>query len=126
VAAVPPLPVVQELTAGPPGGFTLSDTDGDTLMTLTKSHGGEKVSVDVMVNEQVGWVGGEMRLVGAQKGVRNQCAEQRPPPARHAGQRACWQRAELGELSGRGVSRWAGRQNSESGAHTIKLCCRLR
>ncbi|KAL4427157.1 hypothetical protein ABPG77_001161 [Micractinium sp. CCAP 211/92] len=41
-----------EVSAGPPAGFTLTESRGDTLMTLTKQHGGETVTVDVMVNDQ--------------------------------------------------------------------------
>lgn len=49
----------QEVSAGPPAGFTLTESRGDTLMTLTKQHGGETITVDVMVNDQVGhWEGG--------------------------------------------------------------------
>lgn len=41
-----------EVSAGPPAGFTLTEARGDTLMTLTKRHGGETVTIDVMVNDQ--------------------------------------------------------------------------
>ncbi|KAL4459170.1 hypothetical protein ABPG75_014035 [Micractinium tetrahymenae] len=41
-----------EVCAGPPAGFTLTESRGDTLMTLTKKHGAETVTVDVMVNDQ--------------------------------------------------------------------------
>ncbi|KAI3424056.1 hypothetical protein D9Q98_009419 [Chlorella vulgaris] len=44
--------VPEELEAGPPAGFALSEADGDTLMSLTKKVDGEVVTVDVMVNEQ--------------------------------------------------------------------------
>ena len=39
----------QELAAGPPAGFTLTESKGDTLMSLSKQHGGERVTIDVMV-----------------------------------------------------------------------------
>ena len=44
----------QEVASGPPAGFTLTETKGDTLLTLSKQHGQETVEVDVLVNEQVG------------------------------------------------------------------------
>lgn len=46
----------QELAAGPPAGFTLTESKGDTLMSLSKDYRGEKVAVDVMVNDQVSWL----------------------------------------------------------------------
>ena len=42
----------EELSGGPPAPFTLTESKGDTLMTLTRSYGSETISVDVMVNEQ--------------------------------------------------------------------------
>lgn len=42
----------EELAAGPPAGFSLTETDGDTLMSLSKEHKGERVTIDVMVNDQ--------------------------------------------------------------------------
>lgn len=56
VHAVRRLIPVQELASGPPAGFELVETEGDTLLTLTKQQGGEVVRVDVMVNDQVGAV----------------------------------------------------------------------
>ncbi len=47
------LPIAQELSGGPPAGFTLTESKGDTLMSLSKDFRGEKVAVDVMVNDQV-------------------------------------------------------------------------
>lgn len=44
--------VPEELAAGPPAGFALTETRGDTLMSLAKEHGKERVTVDVMVNDQ--------------------------------------------------------------------------
>ena len=53
----PPGPSTQpeELAAGrPPGGFDLSDAEGDNLMTLSKQlPSGEQVTIDVLVDEQV-------------------------------------------------------------------------
>lgn len=44
----------EELAAGrPPGGFDLSDAEGDNLMTLSKQlPSGEQVTIDVLVDEQ--------------------------------------------------------------------------
>jgi hypothetical protein len=42
----------EELSGGPPAPFTLTESKGDTLMTLTRSYGSETISVDVMVNDQ--------------------------------------------------------------------------
>lgn len=42
----------EELLGGPPAPFTLTESKGDTLMTLTRSYGTETISVDVMVNDQ--------------------------------------------------------------------------
>mmetsp|Transcript_3217 Transcript_3217/g.6448 ORF Transcript_3217/g.6448 Transcript_3217/m.6448 type:complete len:275 (-) Transcript_3217:1152-1976(-) len=43
----------EELAQGPPEPFTLTETKGDTLLTLTRSYGSdETVMVDVMVNDQ--------------------------------------------------------------------------
>eukprot|EP00890_Picochlorum_soloecismus_P002961 jgi/Picsp_1/3666/NSC_06503-R1_protein len=42
----------EELLGGPPAPFTLTESKGDTLMTLTRSYGTETLSVDVMVNDQ--------------------------------------------------------------------------
>lgn len=47
-----PPAAAQELAAGPPAGFTLTESKGDTLMSLAKEHKGERVVVDVMVNDQ--------------------------------------------------------------------------
>lgn len=44
---------LQEVAGGPPAGFTLTEAKGDTLMSLSKEHRGERVTVNVMVNEQV-------------------------------------------------------------------------
>jgi len=44
---------VQELAGGPPRPFTLTETRGDTIMSLSRSFGSEEtVTVDVMVDEQ--------------------------------------------------------------------------
>ena len=43
---------MQELAAGPPAPFTLTETRGDTLLTLTRQFGAETINVDVMVNDQ--------------------------------------------------------------------------
>lgn len=58
---------LQEVSAGPPAGFTLTEARGDTLMTLTKRHGGETVTIDVMVNDQVRGYEGVMK--GPHEGV---------------------------------------------------------
>ena len=56
-APLPPLapPQPEELAAGrPPGGFDLSDAEGDNLLTLSKQlPSGERVTIDVLVDEQV-------------------------------------------------------------------------
>lgn len=44
----------QELAGGPPGGFKLEETAGDTQLSLTKIFKDEEISVDLMVNNQVG------------------------------------------------------------------------
>jgi hypothetical protein len=63
----------EELAAGrPPGGFDLSDAEGDNLMTLSKQlPSGERLTIDVLVDEQV--------RAGVQR-----CAVQR------LSVRACW------------------------------------
>lgn len=43
---------LQELATGPPPPFTLTETRGDTLMTLSRQFGSETINVDVMVNDQ--------------------------------------------------------------------------
>ena len=49
----PTSPPTQELAGGPPAPFTLTETRGDTLMTLTRSFGAdETVTIDVAVNDQ--------------------------------------------------------------------------
>lgn len=45
---------LQELAAGPPSPFTLTEAKGDTLLKLEREHAGERVTVELMVNEQVG------------------------------------------------------------------------
>lgn len=52
----------QELSGGPPAGFTLTESQGDTLLTLSKDYRGETVTVDVLVNDQVGAGGGGVVL----------------------------------------------------------------
>jgi hypothetical protein len=52
-ADVGPAPGMQELAAGPPKPFKLSETVGDTHITLTRQYKDEEVSVDLMVNNQV-------------------------------------------------------------------------
>lgn len=42
----------EELAGGPPAPFTLTETKGDTLMTLAREYKGEQVAVEVMVNDQ--------------------------------------------------------------------------
>jgi hypothetical protein len=43
----------QELAGGPPSPFTLTETRGDTLMSLSRQFGqNETINVDVMVNDQ--------------------------------------------------------------------------
>lgn len=42
----------EELAAGPPAGFTLTESKGDTLMSLSKDFRGETLTVDIMVNDQ--------------------------------------------------------------------------
>ena len=44
---------VQEVANGPPEPWQLTETAGDTHMTLTRSHGSEKLQIDLMVNNQV-------------------------------------------------------------------------
>lgn len=44
---------VQEVISGPPEGWQLTETPGDTHMTLKKTHGSEKIQIDLMVNDQV-------------------------------------------------------------------------
>lgn len=56
-------PVAQELSGGPPAGFTLTESKGDTLMSLSKDFRGEKVAVDIMVNDQVRSLHGECNAV---------------------------------------------------------------
>ncbi|PSC74310.1 mitochondrial glyco [Micractinium conductrix] len=60
-----------EVASGPPAGFTLTETKGDTLLTLSKQHGQETVEVDVLVNEQPGeeLVEGENGELDADVGV---------------------------------------------------------
>ena len=61
----------QELAAGPPSPFTLTESKGDTLMTLSRDYKGEKVTVELMGNDQVGagccrlWVLAGVSIVGA-------------------------------------------------------------
>lgn len=43
----------QEVADGPPEPWQLTETPGDTHMTLKRSHGNEKLQIDVMVNNQV-------------------------------------------------------------------------
>ena len=43
---------LQELAGGPPSPFTLTETRGDTLMSLSGQFGNETINVDVMVNDQ--------------------------------------------------------------------------
>ena len=48
-----PCASLQELAGGPPSPFTLTEAQGDTLLTLTRSFpGGETINVDVMANDQ--------------------------------------------------------------------------
>ena len=43
----------QPATDTPPEPFSLTEVEGDTLMTLTRSFGNETVCVDIMVNDQL-------------------------------------------------------------------------
>ena len=43
----------QEVANGPPEGWQLTETPGDTHMTLKKTSGSEKLQIDLMVNDQV-------------------------------------------------------------------------
>ena len=45
-------PPRQELGGGPPTPFTLTESKGDTLLTLTRAYGNEEVRVDVQCNDQ--------------------------------------------------------------------------
>jgi len=42
----------EEVSNGPPEPWQLTETAGDTHMTLTRSHGSEKLQIDLMVNNQ--------------------------------------------------------------------------
>ncbi|KAL3146728.1 hypothetical protein ABBQ38_014715 [Trebouxia sp. C0009 RCD-2024] len=42
----------EEVISGPPEGWQLTETPGDTHMTLKKTHGSEKIQIDLMVNDQ--------------------------------------------------------------------------
>lgn len=42
----------EEIASGPPNGFTLTESSGDTLMTLSKNYKDEAVLVDIIVNDQ--------------------------------------------------------------------------
>ena len=44
---------VQEVSTGPPEAWQLTETPGDTHMTLSKTNGSEKLQIDLMVNDQV-------------------------------------------------------------------------
>jgi hypothetical protein len=43
----------QDVQSGPPEPFSLTEVEGDTLMTLTRQYGDETVCVDIMVNDQL-------------------------------------------------------------------------
>lgn len=40
---------MQEVAAGPPNPFQLTETNGDTHLSLTREYNGELISVDLMV-----------------------------------------------------------------------------
>ncbi|KAL0043316.1 hypothetical protein WJX79_001306 [Trebouxia sp. C0005] len=42
----------EEVSAGPPENWQLTETPGDTHMTLTKKNGSETIHIDLMVNDQ--------------------------------------------------------------------------
>ena len=47
------LALLHELAGGPPSPFTLTETRGDTLMSLSRQFGSnETINIDVMVNDQ--------------------------------------------------------------------------
>ena len=45
--------LLQEVATGPPEGWQLTETPGDTHLTLKKTQGSEKLQIDLMVNDQV-------------------------------------------------------------------------
>ena len=44
--------MLQEVASGPPEGWQLTETPGDTHLTLKKTDGSEKLQIDLMVNDQ--------------------------------------------------------------------------
>lgn len=42
----------EQISSGPPAPFKLTDTPGDTLLTLTRQYNGEEINVDLHVNNQ--------------------------------------------------------------------------
>ena len=53
---------LQEVVQGPPSPWKLAEKPKDTHMTLSRSHNGEQIEVDIMVNDQVCFSSADARV----------------------------------------------------------------